>query len=93
LTGLGWDRLWSTIDRAVLRGFKRKEHRIPENIGVDEKSFAKGHKYETLVYDNDRGTVEYVGDYRTQQSLEEYYPLPDYIYETVSCTANKLRGR
>jgi transposase len=73
LTSVSWDRLWNVVDRAVDRGFSRKTHRIPEHLGVDEKSFAKGHKYETLVYDNDRGTVEYVADNRSQQSLEEYY--------------------
>ena len=42
-------------------------------IGVDEKSIAKGHKYETLVYDNDAGTVEFVCDDRGKESLEAYY--------------------
>ena len=73
LTGVGWERLWTVIERAIARGFRRKKHRIPQHIGIDEKSFAKGHRYETLVYDNERGTVEYVGDYRSQQSLEDYY--------------------
>jgi len=73
LTGVSWDRLWNMVDHSVGRGFSRKEHRIPKHLGVDEKAFAKGHKYETLVYDNDRGTVEYVVDYRSRQSLEEYY--------------------
>jgi transposase len=40
---------------------------------VDEKSIAKGHKYESLVYDIDAGTVEYVCDDRKQESLESYY--------------------
>jgi transposase len=42
-------------------------------MGVDEKSFAKGHKYETIVYDIDKGTVEEVIDNREQKSLEAYY--------------------
>ena len=64
---------WGVMDRAVERGKERKVHRIPERIGVDEKSFAKGHRYETLVYNIDAGTVDYVGDKRNQNSLEEYY--------------------
>jgi len=40
---------------------------------VDEKSIARGHKYETLVYDLDGGIVEYVADDRGQQSLESYF--------------------
>jgi transposase len=40
---------------------------------VDEKSFAKRHKYETIVYDLDRRCVEYVSDGREQESLAQYY--------------------
>ena len=73
LCGLSWDRGWNVLDRAVKRGLKRKAHRIPARIGVDEKSIARGHKYESLVYDLDAGTVEYVCDDRRQESLESYY--------------------
>lgn len=73
LCNVGWDTSWDTIERAVERGIARKPHRIPAHIGVDEKSIAKGHVYETLVYDNDKGTVEYVCDDRGQTSLETYY--------------------
>ncbi len=73
LCGLGWDQCWNVLERAVGRGLDRKPRRVPSRIGVDEKSIARGHKYETLVYDMDAGTVEYVGDDRSQQSLENYY--------------------
>jgi transposase len=73
LCGLGWDKGWNVLERAVERGRQRKEHRIPSRIGVDEKAIAKGHKYETLVYDNDAGTVEFVCDDRGKESLEAYY--------------------
>jgi len=73
LCGLSWDRGWNALERAVARGQARKEDRIPIRIGVDEKSIARGHKYETLVYDLDAGTVEYVMDDRSQESLEDYY--------------------
>ena len=73
LCGLSWDRGWNALERAVDRGRARKEHRIPSRIGVDEKSIAKGHKYESLVYDIDAGTVEFVWDDRGQESLERYY--------------------
>ena len=55
LCGLSWDKGWNALERAVNRGRGRKEHRIPSRIGVDEKSIAKGHKYESLVYDLDAG--------------------------------------
>ncbi|MEW6249002.1 MAG: ISL3 family transposase, partial [Nitrospirota bacterium] len=73
LYGLSWDRVWNALERAVSRGRVRKEHRIPQRIGVDEKSIAKGHKYESLVYDIEAGTVEFVCDDRGQESLESYY--------------------
>ncbi|MGC9424212.1 ISL3 family transposase, partial [Vibrio sp.] len=38
-----------------------------------EKSFARRHKYETLVYDIDGGTVEFIYADREQESLEAYY--------------------
>ena len=73
LCGLSWDRSWNALERAVDRGQVRKIHRVPERIGVDEKSIAKGHKYESLVYDIDAGTVEFICDDRGQDSLEAYY--------------------
>jgi transposase len=71
----GWEELWGILERAVKRGLQRKERRIPEYLSIDEKSFAKRHKYETLVCDLKNGTVEYVVDERSQESLEEYYRL------------------
>jgi len=73
LLGISWDQGWGVLRRAVDRGQSRKPHRLPLRIGVDEKSFAKGHKYETLVYNLDGGNVEYVADHRDQASLESYY--------------------
>jgi transposase len=73
LCGLSWDQGWNVLERAVERGRARKPHRIPRRIGVDEKSIARGHKYESLVYDIDAGTVEFVFDERGQESLEAYY--------------------
>lgn len=73
-----WHSCWMVMEKSVERGFARKKHRIPTRIGVDEKSFAKGHKYETLVYNIDRGCVEYVVDKRDQASLESYYKRFNY---------------
>lgn len=73
LCGLSWEQSWGVLERAVNRGQARKERRVPVHMGVDEKSIAKGHKYESLVYDIDRGTVEFVWDERNRQSLEGYF--------------------
>lgn len=73
LLGLDWHGSWAVIQRAVERGKGRKAHRIPQRLGVDEKSFSKGHRFETLVYDIAEARVDYVGDKRDQKSLENYY--------------------
>jgi transposase len=70
-----WDQTWAVVERAVARGQARKERRIPKYMGVDEKSFAKRHRYETLVCDlkAKKATVEYVVDDRRRESLESYF--------------------
>ena len=73
LTGTSWDEAWGMVEKAVARGLARKERRIPPYLCVDEKSFAKRHRYETLICDAERGTVEYVVEDRRQESLEAYY--------------------
>ncbi len=73
LTDTSWDELWGLVARAVARGLARKVKRVPARIGIDEKALGKGHHYESLVCDLDRGTVEAVVDDRTQASLESYY--------------------
>lgn len=73
LTALSWDEGWGIMNRAVSRGLKRKKDKVPEYVGIDEKSFAKRHKYETLVCDLNAGTVQCVLGERTQDSLEGYW--------------------
>jgi len=60
LTGTSWYEAWNIMDKAVQRGLSRKERRVPEYLGIDEKSFAKRHHYETLICDLSKGTVECV---------------------------------
>lgn len=73
LTGTSWYEAWNIMEKAVARGLSRKKKGIPEYLGIDEKSFAKRHRYETLVCDLSSGTVECVLEHRTQDSLEGYY--------------------
>jgi transposase len=73
LTGTTWSEAWNIMDKAVARGLKRKKISVPEYIGIDEKSFAKRHRYETLVCNLRTGTVECVLEDRDQDSLEGYY--------------------
>lgn len=70
---LSWDEADGIMRRAVARGLARRQSTGPTAIGVDEKSFQKGHEYVTVVCDLDRGVVLYVGDNRSQESLDGYY--------------------
>jgi transposase len=73
LTRISWDAAWHIMEKAVARGLARKERRIPTRLSIDEKAFAKRHRYETLVCDYEQGTVEYIADDRRQESLEQYF--------------------
>jgi transposase len=58
LTRTSWDEAWHIMEWAGARGLARKERRVPARLSIDEKAFARRHRYETLVCDCDRGTVE-----------------------------------
>ncbi|MBN1131334.1 MAG: ISL3 family transposase [Chitinispirillaceae bacterium] len=73
LLNIDWHLCQKIQERAVERGRERKGIVLPKHIGVDEKSFAKRHKYETIVYDTEGGTVEDVIDDREQKSLVAYF--------------------
>jgi transposase len=73
LLRISWDEAWGVMGRAVVRGRRAKAHAVPEHLGVDEKAIAKGHRYMTLVCDLEAGSVEYVGEERTEESLAAYF--------------------
>ena len=69
---LSWKQAWNIIERAVKRGRERKSGH-PSVIGIDEKSYRKGHKYITLVYDMINSGVDYIAYDRKMKSLDGYY--------------------
>lgn len=71
--GLSWDEVHGIMERAVARGLARRQADPIPRIGVDEKSFRKGHKYATLVNDLDRGRVLYVARERKEASLDGFW--------------------
>ena len=48
---LSWDEVHAIQERAVKCGLERRKAEPVEHIGVDEKSFTRGHHYFTLVND------------------------------------------
>jgi transposase len=83
LLNLSWDEAWHVMERAVARGLRAKKRRVISLLGVDEKSFAKRHRYVTLVCDLQGGTVEYIAVDRKKTSLDAYY---------LSLTKKQLAG-
>jgi len=78
---LSWDEVHGIMERAVRRGLARRKAETIGYLGVDEKSFRKGHKYLTLVTDLARGRVLYVAADRKQSSLDgshQFTHLPSY---------------
>jgi transposase len=71
--GLSWDEIHGIMERAVERGLERRQAEPLPLLGVDEKAFRKGHKYFTLVNDLERSRVLYVGEDRTQASLDGFW--------------------
>src|ERR1700690_1861061 len=61
------------MERAVKRGLQRRQADPIRRLGVDEKAFAKGQKYFTLVNDLDRARVLYVAEDRKQESLDGFW--------------------
>lgn len=70
LLGLSWDALQTIMDRAVERGLDRREATPIPHLGLDEKSFGKGHDYITVLTDLGGSRVLDVAPERTQAAAE-----------------------
>lgn len=73
LLGLSWDEVHHIQTRAVDRGMARRKDEPIENLGVDEKSFKKRHRYVTVVNDLDGTRVLYVAPGRGKKSLDGFW--------------------
>jgi transposase len=51
LLGIGWDAAHEIMKRAVERGLERRQMDQLAHLGMDEKSFKRGHSYITLLTD------------------------------------------
>lgn len=67
----------STVSDLLHRVIKRvrQGHRIRDlkRIGIDEISYAKGHKYATLVYDLERSCVVWVGRGKGRDTIDRFF--------------------
>lgn len=69
ILGLSWDEAHHIMERAVVRGLARRAHAVPQYMGIDEKSLAKGQRYATMVCDLEHGHVIELAEGRSKESL------------------------
>lgn len=85
---LKWDATWHIIERAVERGKARKEPSILPRIGIDEKAFAKGHSFVSMIYDLDNSTVEAISDgHDTEAAIACFSQLSETQLQSVEAIA------
>lgn len=80
---LSWDEIHAIQVRAVARGLKRRKAEVVRHVGVDEKSFTRGHRYFTLVNDLEKSRVLFVAPNRTEESLNQFWQ---------QCSAEQIEG-
>ena len=73
LLGLAPSTLSDQLHRLIER--RRTGHRIRglKTVGIDEISYAKGHKYATLVYDLERSRVVWVGQGKARETIDAFF--------------------
>jgi transposase len=71
LLGLSWDAAQMIMKRAVERGLASRDVSEVEEIGIDEKSFLKGHNYLTALNDLNQGRVLDVVQERTEAACRK----------------------
>ncbi|MDI6891207.1 MAG: ISL3 family transposase [Thermodesulfovibrionales bacterium] len=88
LLNLSWDEVHNIQDKAVQRGLSRRSDGELKYIGVDEKSFLKGHQYATVVSDLNNPRVIDVAKDRKEESLSEVLNnIPDEQRAGISAVA------
>lgn len=73
LLDLDWSATNEIMKRAVSRGLARRQLDGIENIGIDEKSFGKGHDYVSVMTDIDNSRVLEVVPDRNLESTEKLW--------------------
>lgn len=71
LLGLNWHQIQSIMDRAVERGLARRKPDEIAWLGMDEKSFLKGHKYISVINDLENSRVLEVVEGREGKAANE----------------------
>lgn len=75
LIGLDWDTVHRIMQRAVERGLERRELESIEYVGIDEKSFRRGHSYVALLVDLTGSRVLEVVEDRTEEAANDLWNI------------------
>ncbi len=88
LLGLDWDSVHRIMERAVERGLEQRELESLQYVGIDEKSFGRGHSYISLLVDLTGARVLEVVEQRTEEAADTLWKdIPDEQKEQVEAVA------
>ncbi|HBJ33417.1 MAG TPA: ISL3 family transposase [Planctomycetaceae bacterium] len=86
LLGLSWDAVHAIMERGVERGLSRRDLEGITHVGIDEKSFGRGHDYVSLMTDLGSNRVLDVVPDRTTEACDK-------LWETLTETQrNTIQG-
>ena len=73
LMGLKWHQVNEIKRRAVARGLERRQAAPTAHLGIDEKSFRKGHNYISVLTDLDHSRVLDVAEGRDKAACDKLF--------------------
>lgn len=88
LLQIGWATADRIMERAVRRGLERRNLQELKCVGIDEKSFLKGHRYITSLNDLERGRVLEVVEGRTEEAaIALWEKIPESVRAKIEAVA------
>jgi len=88
LMGMDWRNVQGIMDRAVARGLERRASEEVEYMGIDEKSFRKGHSYVSHLCDLKKGRILAVEEGRDKEAADRLWAsLPAVMRDGVRAVA------
>jgi len=73
LLRISWDELNHIMNKAVKRGLEKRNHDLMKFIGMDEKSFLKGHNYVTVMSDIENKRIIDVAEGRKTETVDSLW--------------------
>jgi len=93
LLGLSWDQVQRIMERAVGRGLERRDLGRVRHVGLDEKSFAKGQSYVSVMTDLEGSRVLEVMDGKDAQAGEMLlWTLPPEVAQALEAVCMDMSG-